>query len=195
MNFGEINEETARGLADTIATAVVNALKKDNTSFGELRASVNTATNKSACAKTEALLYNYMGLKRIVQEREQEIADIYEHGVPTSCGTVEERVQKSHVQTGIVLPEESVESAVRSIRASMQDALKAISMVEKGMKALRDDTYYRVLEYQYFECRTQEEIARLLGCSQVTVSKNKNRLVRELAMRIFPEQAVQELLV
>lgn len=194
MAFGEIDEQTARELANTIASAVVNALKKEN-SIGGLDEAASITGCKSACAKTETLLYNYRGLKRIVQEKEQEIVEIQTYGVPTSCGIVEEPVQKSRVQTGIVLPEESVESAVRSIRASMQDALKAISMVEKGMKALESDPYYKVLEYQYFECRTQEEIARLLGCSQVTVSKNKNRLLRELAMRMFPEQAVQELLV
>lgn len=195
MAFGDIDEQTARGLAETIANAVVDALKKENANFGAIRTSVETAVDKSALAKTEALLYNYRGLKRIVQEREEDILDIYKYGVPDSHSVLEERVQKSPVQTGIVLPEESVESAVRSIRASMQEPLRAIAMVEKGMKALESDPYYKVVEYQYFECRTQEEIARLLGCSQVTVSKNKNRLIRELAIRMFPEQAVQELLV
>ena len=50
-----------------------------------------------------------------------------------------------------------------------------------------------MLPYRYFEGRTQEDISNEFGVSQVTISKNISRLIRELSMRLFPEQVVGEL--
>ena len=93
---------------------------------------------------------------------------------------------------GLVLEEESVEAAVRTVERSVQGTVQAIALIDKCMAALKDDPYYEILEMRYFEGRTQEDIALYFGCSQVTISNNKNRLVRELAMRLFPNQVIDE---
>ena len=147
---------------------------------------------KSAYAKTEALLYSYNGFKRIVQERMREIEELRLYGVPQTCGAGGERVHNGNLPQGIVLPEESVENAVRTVEASVQGTVQVISLIDKCMAALKNDPYYAILEMRYFEGRTQEDIALELNCSQVTISNNKSRLVRELAMRIFPDQVISE---
>jgi DNA-directed RNA polymerase specialized sigma subunit len=68
------------------------------------------------------------------------------------------------------------------------------ALIEKGMGTLKADPYYKVLEMVYFERRTQEEIALEFDVSQVTISTNKKRLVRELSMQLFPNQVVDEML-
>jgi DNA-directed RNA polymerase specialized sigma24 family protein len=95
---------------------------------------------------------------------------------------------------GIVLPEESVDAAVRRVEASVQDTVQAIALIDRCMAQIKCDPYYNILEMLYFEGRTQEDIAMTFGCSQVAISKNKSRLVRELAMRLFPNQTVNELM-
>ena len=70
--------------------------------------------------------------------------------------------------------------------------MHVISMIDRYMGELRKDPYYDILEMRYFEGRTQEDIALTMGCSQVTISNNKSRLVKELAMRIFPDQVIRE---
>lgn len=153
----------------------------------------NSVNDKTAYAKTEALLYNYMGFKRVVEERKQEIEDIRKHGVPRSCA-VTEYVQKGGLPHGIVLEEESVEIAVHRIECAIQDTVHAINLIDRCMAALKTDPYYCILEMRYFEGRTQDDIADYLGCSQVTVSKNKGRLVKELSIRLFPNQAIAEMM-
>jgi RNA polymerase sigma factor (sigma-70 family) len=148
---------------------------------------------KTAYQKTEQLLYNYNGFRRIVQERMDEIEEIRKYGVPKKGGAVHEYCGSGTV-SGLVLPEESVESAVRRIQSSVQETVAAIDLIDKCMTQLRSDPYYKVLEMRYFEGRTQEDIAYEFGCSQVNISKNKSRLVRELSMRLFPNQVVGELL-
>lgn len=177
-----------------VANAVVEALEKRNL-IGNASVSANPKTEKTAYQKTEQLLYNYNGFKRIIAERMLEIEELRMYGVPQkSSGAMGERVQTSHAVQGIVLEEESVENAVRTVQASVQGTVQAIALIDKCMAALKNDPYYKVLEMRYFEGRTQEDIALTFNCSQVTISNNKSRLVRELAMRLFPNQAIEEMM-
>lgn len=178
-------------LAELVAGAVVTALEKK----GVVSATpVNPKDKpKTAYQKTEQLLYNYPNFKKIVAERRLEIEELRRYGVPQkSSGAMGERVQTSRTVQGIVLPEESVENAVRTVEASVQGTVQAIALIDKCMAALKNDPYYKILEMRYFEGRTQEDIALTFNCSQVTISNNKSRLVRELAMRLFPNQIIEE---
>lgn len=181
-------------LAEIISQSVVNALK-DNGFVGKTDNLAQKKTEKTAYQKTEQLLYNYRGFQRIVAERMQEIEDLRKYGVPQKSGmSGGERVQSSRSVQGIVLQEESVEQAVRTVQESVQGTVQAIALIDKCMNSLRNDPYYRILEMRYFEGRTQEDIALEYNVSQVTISNNKNRLVRELSMRLFPNQVVAEIM-
>lgn len=184
-------------LATAIADAVVNALEKRGVLAKPSNANNTKAcgiSEKSAYAKTESLLYNYNGFVKIVEERQREIEELRVHGVPQRSGSIVEYTPSNGTVGQIVLPEESVESAVRTVQDSVQGTVQVIALIDKCMAALKNDPYYRVLEMRYFEGRTQEDIALEFGCSQVTISKNKSRLVRELSMRLFPNQVVKEML-
>ena len=185
----EINKQE---LVELISTTVRETI----TQLGLVNASPKPPVKeKSAYAKAEALLYNYRGFCKIVDERMAEIEDIKKHGVPKKGGAVVEYGGNVGGKPGgIVLPEESVEAAVRRVEASVQDTVHALALIDKCMAQLKSDPYYSVLEMLYFEGRTQEDIALTFGCSQVAISKNKSRLVRELAMRLFPNQAVNEMM-
>ena len=182
-------------LAEIVSKAVVNALK-DNGLVGANNAPKNAPKGeKTAYAKTETLLYNYRGFQRIIAERMQEIEDLRRFGVPQKSGmSGGERVQSSRNVQGIVLPEESVEQAVRNVEASVQSTVQAIALIDKCMNSLRNDPYYDVLPMRYFEGRTLEDIGVSLGCDHSTISRNKNRLVKELSMRLFPDEVVNELM-
>ena len=172
-----------------LATAVIDVLEKRG-----LIKKDEPKTEKSAYQKTEQLLYNYNGFKRIVEERLQEIEDIRKYGVPKKSPGLSEFVQHGGMPQGIVLEEESVDAAVASVQRTVQATVDAIELIDKCMNALKSDPYYRILELRYFEGRTQEDIANIFNCSQVTISKNKNRLVRELSMRLFPNQSIEEMM-
>jgi hypothetical protein len=178
-------------LAELIANAVVTALESKGL-VGKADTNAPKKTEKTAYQKTEQLLFNYNGFKKIVAERQQEIIDLRTHGVPQKSGSIVQYGGNSGTVHGLVLEEESVEAAVRTVERSVQGTVQAIALIDKCMLALKDDPYYKILEMRYFEGRTQEDIALCFGCSQVTISNNKSRLVRELAMRIFPNQVIDE---
>ena len=182
-------------LADLISKSVVEALKESGL-VGKADTVVTPKKNeKTAYQKTEQLLFNYNGFKRIVEERKQEIADLRKYGVPgKSAMSGGERVQTSRTNKGIVLPEDAVEDAVRNVERSVQGTVQAITLIDKCMAALKNDPYYDILPMRYFEGRTLEDIGAYLGCDHSTVSRNRSRLVRELAMRLFPDEVVNEMM-
>ena len=182
----QIDKDSIVEIVDAVANRVVELLEER----GVLR---SAKQEKSAFQRTEQLLYNYVGFKRIVDERMQQVVEIQTYGVPQSCA-IKERVQGGSVQKGLVLPEESVEDAVQRIVESVQDTIRAIEFIDEGMDKLKVDPYYRILEMRYFEGRTQEDIATDFGVTQVTISNNKNRLVRELSMQLFPSQVANEMM-
>ena len=155
----------------------------------------NKSDEKTAYAKTEQLLYNYRGFKRIVEERMQEIETLKTCGLPQKSKSIVEYSSRTGTVHGLATVEESVECAIKSVQESVQGTVQAIALIDKCMEAISTDPYYEILEMRYFEGRTQEDIADYLGVSQVSVSKNKNRLVRELSIRLFPDQSVQEMMV
>jgi DNA-directed RNA polymerase specialized sigma subunit len=186
-----MKKEEMAMLAELIASSVVAALDKRDESNSKIGISPK---EKSAYAKTETLLYNYNSFKKIVADRMQEIEDIQKYGVPKRGSAVVQYGSGSNVVRGLVLPEESVEGAVQSVEASVQTTVQAIALIDKCMAELKDDMYYDILPMRYFEGRTLEDIGAHLNCDHSTISRNKNRLVRELAMRIFPNDVVSEIM-
>ena len=187
MNKQELTEIISLTVRETILD-----LKNENF-FGEVKKP--KVQEKTAYAKTEALLFNYMGFCKIVAERKQEIADIRKYGAPAkSAMSGGERVQTSRSVQGIVLPEESVENAVRTVEASVQGTVQAIALIDKCMAALKNDMYYEILPMRYFEGRTLEDIGMYFGCDHSTISRNRSRLVRELSIKLFPDEVVNEMM-
>lgn len=189
----ELSKENMVEFASLVANAVVDALEKKNiTSIGN--ASANGKVEKTAYQKTEQLLYNYNGFKRIVKERMDEIEEIKKYGVPKATSFGGNIVGKGGTPHGIVLEEESVDIAVANVLKSVQGTVDALALIDKCMKSLEHDPYYDILRMRYFDGRTQEDIAAYYGVSQVSISKNKNRLVKELSIRLFPNQSINEML-
>lgn len=191
-----MNRQEMVELADLISKSVVNALKESClVGKTETAAPTHKKTEKTAYQKTEQLLFNYNGFKRIVEERKQEIADLRKYGVPgKSPMSGGERVQTSRTVQGIVLPEDAVEDAVRTVQASVQGTVQAIALIDKCMAALKNDQYYDILPMRYFEGRTLEDIGIFFGCDHSTISRNRSRLVRELSMRLFPDEVAKEMM-
>ena len=160
----------------------------------ENRHYIKNPNEKSAYAKTETLLYNYLGFKKIVSERLQEIENIKKYGVPKKSKDITKFSGAGGFVQGTVLEEDTVQDAVQTVQDSIKRMEYAIDLIENNMKALKYDPYYDILPMLYFDGSTQEEIATKFMCTQQAISYNKNRLVKQLAIRLFPEQSVNEML-
>lgn len=179
------NENELKTLIESVVTATVTAMN-------EKRNSAPEKPRYTAYHRTEQLLYNYQGFKRVLEERMEEIEEIKKHGVPTKGGAVVEYTAGGKRVQGLVLDEERVDAAVRVIQDSVEETVRVIALIDKCMASLKRDPYYDILEMRYFEGRTLEDIGVYFGCDHTTISRNKSRLVKELAMRIFPDEVIKD---
>lgn len=174
---------------------VVNEANANANARGGTRlknANANTS-EKSAYQQTEALLYNYMNFKKIIAQKEQEIEDIKKYGVlQGGSAVVMYGGNKSGKPQGIVLDEERKASAISNIEKSLVPVVEAVEFIDKNMVSLKHDPYYNILTMRYFEGRTQEDIAVEFGCTQQNIAHHKSRLVRELALIMFPHLIIKE---
>lgn len=184
----QIDKECMVELAELVATSVVKALEEK----GLVGAKKDNSREKTAYQKTEQLLYNYMGFRKIVEDKKKEIEELRAYGIPQKSKSIVGYSSKSGTVGGTVLPDESVENAVRSVEASVQDTVKVIRLIDKCMATLKNDPYYDVLEMLYFEGRTCEDIGVYFNCDHSTISRNKKRLVKALSMQLFPDDIVKE---
>ena len=172
--------------AELVAQAVVKALDGKSVS-------ANPKPEKTAYQKCEQLLYNYNNFKKILEDHKKEIEDLRKYGVPSKTNGFDYNPH-SNLPSGIVLEEERVEAAVRTVQKRVQDIVQAITLIDKCMIAISNDPYYAILPMRYFEGRTLEDIGVTFGKDTATISRNRVRLVKELSMRLFPDQYINELM-
>lgn len=180
-------------LAEIVQNAVESTIKKMIKKG--LLGTVSASSDKSAFQRTEQLLFNYLGFKKIIRQKEQEIEDLRTYGVPQrGSAVVQYGGNCGGKPQGLVLDEERVEKAVENVVKSMETIVDAVTLIDKGMAAVKHDPYYKILEMRYFEGRTQEDMAIEFNCTQQNIAYHKNRLVRELSLRMFPDKVAIETL-
>lgn len=193
----DFNREELTDIIKTVVEATVNTLV-DRGLLGKASASASSKVQmkeKSAYSQTEALLFNYNNFRKIIKQKEQEIADIRKYGVcEKGSAVIQYGGNVGGKPRGIVLDEERVEEAVRIVQRSMETTVQALAMIDKNMATLKSDPYYRILEMRYFEERTQEDIAVEFNCTQQNIAYHKRRLVKELSIKLFPDKVVAEYL-
>lgn len=149
---------------------------------------------RSAFQKTELLLWNYRSFQRVVKEKQEQIDEIRKHGVRHKGGAVHSYGGGGLVQE-MRTQEEVVEDAVIAVKRCISDIQHVLHMIDEAMAGLKNDPYYSILEMRYFENMGQADIAEQLKCTQQNVSYHKNRLMRELSLRMFPNEVAKELLL
>jgi hypothetical protein len=189
MELNEIKDIIKMTIAELKAEGLLGNASANDKVIGKTE-----KAERNTYQKTEQLLYNYNNFKKIIDERMEDIEHLRIYGVPRKSGSVVEYHQSNGTVGQLTLEEEDIDCAIRTVQASVQGTMQAVALIDKCMEAISHDPWYRILPMRYFEGRTQEDIAVELNTTQKTISVNKNRLVKELALRLFPSQVVDEIM-
>lgn len=147
---------------------------------------------KTAYQKTEQLLYNYNNFQRVVKEKLEQIEELKKYGVPHKGAAVHSYVGGGTVH-GLCTVDETVDNAVHTVQESVQKITHVLNMIDTAMKGIKNDPWYQTLEMRYFDGVGQDEIAKIMNCTQPNVSYHKSRLVKEIALRLFPSDVIKEM--
>ncbi len=69
-----------------------------------------------------------------------------------------------------------------------------VEMIENALLKIKDDSYFNIIVYRYFQGRSIDDIAGILKVDNSTVNKNKTRLINRLKIFLFPDEAIEEML-
>lgn len=135
---------------------------------------------------TERRLYALPDLKEKVEKDSQYLEYISEHGLPGHSNDLI-RFQKA----GVRLEQEDIEEAVvQDLKAQIAANKFEIKIIEDALAPLTSDPYFRSVSGRYFDHLSDEEIGKEIPCDPRTVRRNRGRLVRRAAVRLYGVDAI-----
>ncbi len=125
-------------------------------------------------------------MQRKIEDDKERLAEI-------EAGDIRER-SKSIVRfskTGSrISPEEMLEGLKQDLIARIAADEHEIQQIENAVAAIEDDAYCMVVYNRFILCETDEEIAEQIPCDPSTVRRNRGRLIRKLAVRLYGVDAI-----
>lgn len=136
---------------------------------------------------TEKRLYAYPVLRAKIRDDMEMLEEINRYGVRERSKSI-----TRFVKSGTRLSTEEIKEAVIiDLKAGIANDQHETSRIEKAMSQIADDEYKDIVQYKYFEQKTDEEIAGLMHCAPRTVRAHKSRLVGRLSVFLYGAGALE----
>lgn len=71
---------------------------------------------------------------------------------------------------------------------------KVVAQIEIALDQIRNDPFYAIIPMFYFEKETRENIAEFFNVSEKTVTRNRKRLIRQMAVILFSDDVIMDIL-
>jgi hypothetical protein len=141
---------------------------------------------KDAFRKTESRLYAYPELLKNVDKYKRDIEDLQRE----SPGRSKDLVFYSIHGGSRLTDEEIMEGRILLVQKKMERDQAEIDEINYAMEVVKGDEYYPIIDKKYFQGMKDDEIAADLACDPSTVRRNKSRLIRMVAVKLYGAEAV-----
>lgn len=179
IDMNKINKMINKTAEET-AKEIVEELRNKNMIKKEL----------SYYKRVELLLYNYENLKDAVKQKDEDIKDIEENGLPQSSKSI---VVYS-TSGGIITAEERYIQLREKYILEKKETERDIRRIDKALNKIKKDKYYKIIELKYLKRNsddnknvTDDYLAELLSKDRTTIIRNRKRLMNMLVTVLFPE--------
>lgn len=150
-------------------------------------------------SKTQSRLYAYAELKNNIDKYNLDIEDLQKE----SPGHSKDLVFFSTHGGGTRLSAEEVQEArIMIMQKKIYRDQTEIDDINFALDSVKNDEYYPIIEMKYGlpsdkednaespKCMNDENIAEVIHCDPSTVRRQKNRLVRKIAVKLYGAQVV-----
>lgn len=179
-------------LLESIGKAVSDGIKEEFERLGIAERVKNTLDNPFK--RVEHLLRNYGAFQEVIAEKERQIMEVAENGVPTKSASIMQYQGNTGVVSGLKTEEETIEAVVVALNADIVWIQQVLKRVDLALNTVKDSPDYPMIMEYYFEGRTREYLAEKYGTSIPTVVKRKNKLVRQITLHLFPKDMIADLM-
>jgi hypothetical protein len=138
--------------------------------------------SKNIYKQTERRLYALPHLQEKAEEDAARLEEMQESGTVQGKSKSIVRFTAGGVRAD---PEEMFEAVMNDLKARMAADRQEIDEVQKALSSVERDTYYPTVPARYFDGRADWEVAEELHCDDSTVRRNRARLVRIVAIRLY----------
>ncbi len=169
-------------IVDKSINEAILKLKKENMiSFNKL----------SPYRKVELLLYNYNNFKEVIKDRQEQIEEIQQVGIRKKSGSI---VKFTGDVKGIVSDDYTkAEEQITLIENSIAVTKNCISILDRALKELENEPYFDIIRMKYFEEMSREDIAAFYSVDVSTISRQKNKLIDKLKIKLFSDDVIEML--
>lgn len=178
MNDKNVIEETAQ----VTATRVIFELRRQ----GFLKDSRQTPFQK-----TETLLYNYKNFQAAIADKQKQIETIRQEGIPKKSASITSFSGNATYE--VKTDADKADDKIEAIEQSVQTTVSFIKVIDDALAALKDDPYFDIIRLKYFEGKSHEDIADYFSVNIRTISRNRNRLVNLLCIRLFSDEFIRQI--
>ena len=157
---------------------------------------VKPISEQDAFKKTEQVLWNYPIMFQLIKDKEEQIAEIKANGLRTTSASITQFLGNSGGGTpeGLQTREEAIEGVVTGIRQDILWLCQTLERIDLALANIESDPDFGIIRDYYFKNIVRDEIALAIGVDVKTVSNRKNKLVRKLALHLFPRDVITEML-
>jgi RNA polymerase sigma factor (sigma-70 family) len=102
-------------------------------------------------------------------------------------------LMKEDRKTAVQKTEELLRNYPKFKLSDQEHTKELCRKIETALDTIRSDYYFEVISLYYFERYTREEVAVHFNTSETTISRNKSRLLSELAAVLFSDDFIYEI--
>lgn len=179
-------------LITEIKVAVDEAISKTFEQFGIGK--TTKLTRIDPYKRMEQILYNYGEFQSIIEEKEKQIQEILENGLPERSKSILEYSPSGGAIEGIAIEEETIQSVVNALQEDIVWVKQVLERIDLALDTVRNNTHYDILKEFYFDGKSLEELSEKYGVHTNTITYRKKNLVRRLAMTLFPKEMFYEMM-
>ena len=142
---------------------------------------------KEAFRKTECRLYAYPELLKNIEKHTQDIEDLRKEDPGRSKDIVFFSIHGGGSRLSV---EDVQEARILLVQRKIYRDQSAVDEINYALEFVKNDEYYSLLTMKYFEGKSDDEIAEKFACDPRTIRRNKNRLIRVVAVKLYGATAV-----
>lgn len=139
---------------------------------------------KRAIQATERRLYALPILMQRIEDNREELNELESCGKDALRGHSMSLVRL--IRPGMRLdPDEVHEAQLGELRARLAADEREVRKMQAVLNDLTEDPYYATIELKYIKGETDMEISKKLCCDPSTVGRNRARLLKRMAIRLY----------
>lgn len=164
--------------------------QKDKEEIKELfknAVSLGKKVERNTYKQTEKRLYAYPVLKKNIERYKKDIEDVKQEDFSRSKDIAFYAAGAGTEKPDI---EEIRKAKIFVIEQKIARDQKEIKEIERALYEIRNDEYFEIIPFQYFEKLNPEEIENKIHSSNATIWRNRKRLLNTISIHLYGADAL-----